>query len=127
MHGCSMYVQIKQCFLPVLSILYGFNLHFSPPETKKFVDLLFKTLETQVYDVPAIATVTHTTSAVVDPAITAEPAATKIPIAKQPGEPLLSDSLNTANPPNTQSLPGHQVSISVPHQHLIMCMFYARS
>ncbi|PNF30064.1 hypothetical protein B7P43_G05352 [Cryptotermes secundus] len=86
---------------------------FLQSETKKFVDLLFKTLETQVYDVPAIATVTHTTSAVVDPTITAEPAATKIPIAKQPGEPLLSDSLNTANPPNTQSLPGHQVVAGV--------------
>jgi hypothetical protein len=117
----------KKSFLSFLSILYSLNFNFSPPETKKFVDLLFKTLETQVYDVPATASVTHTTSAVVEPAITAEPAATKIPITKQPGEPLLSDSLNTANPPSTQSLPGHPVSISVPHQHLMMCMFYERT
>jgi hypothetical protein len=76
------------------------------------VDLLFKTLETQVYDAPSTTLVTHTTSADTEPAVTVEPAPTKIPIAKQPGESLLSDPLNTANPPSTQSLPGHQVSVS---------------
>jgi hypothetical protein len=112
-----MFRQKKESFLPLLRILYGFIFNFFPPETKTFVDLLFKTLETQVYDVPATTSVTHTTSADIEPAVTAEPAPTKMPITKQPGEPLFSDSLNTANPPSTQSLPGHQVSVSVPHQH----------
>jgi hypothetical protein len=99
--------------------LYDLHFNLPYPETKKFVDLLFKTLETQVYDVPSTTSVTHT-STDVEPAVIVEPAPTKIPATKQPVEPLLSEALNTANPPSSQVLPGQQVSLSVPHQHLTL-------
>lgn len=81
------------------------------------MDLLFKTLETQVYDIPPTATATttlpHTASTDMAPVIAAEPAPTKISVTKQVAEPLLSESLNTANAPSNQPSTGHQVSISV--------------
>jgi hypothetical protein len=103
---------------PIFRLLYCLNFDFSYPETKKFVDLLFKTLETQVYDAPSTASVTHAATDI-EPAGTAEPAPTKIPTTKQPVEPLLSESLNTATAPSAQSLAGHQVSVSVAHQRLM--------
>jgi hypothetical protein len=105
-----------ECYRPLLGILYGLNLSFSPTETKKFVDLLFKTLETQVYDVPATSTATavpHTGSTDVAPVIAAEPAPTKVSVTKQAAEPLLLETLNTVNAPSTQPLTGHQVSVCV--------------
>jgi hypothetical protein len=106
--------------------MYGLNFNFSPPETKKFVDLLFKTLETQVYDVAAASTTAalpHTAPTDAAPAVPAEPAPTKMPVSKPPAEPLLSESLSVANPPSTQTLPGHQVSFSVLHQHWMPELF----
>jgi len=108
-----MFKEKEQDFLSVLQCIYGINFNSSPPETKKFVDLLFKTLETQVYDVAAASTTTALpTTAPTDttPAVVAEPAPTKMSVTKQPAEPLLSESLSVANPPTTQNLPGHQVS-----------------
>lgn len=88
---------------------------FLQSETKKFVDLLFKTLETQVYDVAAASTTAalpHTAPTDAAPAVPAEPAPTKMPVSKPPAEPLLSESLSVANPPSTQTLPGHQVMVA---------------
>jgi hypothetical protein len=105
-----------ECCFPLLRISYGLNFTLPPPETKKFVDLLFKTLETQVYDIPTTSTTTaipHATPIDVAPAITSEPAPAKMSVTKQPGEPFLSESLNAANPPSNQPLPGHQVSVYV--------------
>ena len=110
----------EEHFLSVLRCIYiyiyGINFNSSPPETKKFVDLLFKTLETQVYDVAAASTTAalpNTAPIDTAPAVVAEPAPTKISVVKQPAEPLLSEPLSVANPPSTQTLSGHQVSFSV--------------
>ena len=109
-----MFKEKEKYFLSVLKCIYGVNFNSSSPETKKFVDLLFKTLETQVYDVAAASTTTTTlpNTAPTDtaPAVTAEPAPTKMSVTKQPAEPLLSEPLSVANPPTTQTLSGHQVS-----------------
>jgi len=105
----------KEHFLSVLQCIYGINF-ISSLETKKFVDLLFKTLETQVYDVAAVSTTAalpNTAPTDTAPAVVAEPAPTKMSVAKQPAEPLLSEPLSVANPPSTQTLSGHQVSFPV--------------
>lgn len=114
LHGHNVNVQGERRFF----FLYynGVNFNSSPPETKKFVDVLFKTLDTQVYDVAAASTTAALpTTAPTDiaPALTAEPAPTKMSVTKQPSEPLLSEPSSVANPPNTQTLSGHQVSFSV--------------
>jgi hypothetical protein len=116
----------EEHFLSVLQCIYGLNFNYSPPETKKFVDLLFKTLETQVYDVAAASTTAalpHTAPTDTAPAVAAEPAPTKVPVSKQPAEPMLSESLSVANPPSSQTLSGHQVSFSILHQHWMSGLF----
>ncbi|XP_021927945.1 RNA-binding protein 26-like isoform X3 [Zootermopsis nevadensis] len=89
---------------------------FLQSETKKFVDLLFKTLETQVYDVPATSAamvVHHTASTDVAPVIAVEPAPAKVLVTKQAAEPILSESQNTANASNAQPVTGNQVVAGV--------------
>lgn len=109
--------------LPYLRIFYGLNLNSSPTETKKFVDLLFKTLETQVYDVPATSAamvVHHTASTDVAPVIAVEPAPAKVLVTKQAAEPILSESQNTANASNAQPVTGNQVNVClVLRQHFL--------
>jgi len=111
-----MFKEKEEHFLSLLQCIYGINFNSSLPETKKFVDLLFKTLETQVYDVaaaPTTAALPSTAPPDTAPAVMAEPAPTKISVAKLPAEPLLPEPLSVANPPSTQTLSGHQVSVSV--------------
>ncbi|XP_069684891.1 RNA-binding protein 26 isoform X2 [Periplaneta americana] len=89
---------------------------FLQAETKNFVDLLFKTLETQVYNLPtttsATSTVSHTTTTDVTSAITAASSPTKTTASKQTNEPFLSEPLSSANPPTSQPVAGHQVATS---------------
>jgi len=111
-----MFKEKEEHLLSVLQCIYGINFNSSPPETKKFVDLLFKTLETQVYDVAAASTTAvlpNTAPTDTAPAVVAEPAPTKVSVVKQPAEPLLSEPLSVANPPSTQTLSGHQVRFTV--------------
>lgn len=111
-----MFKEKEEHLLSVLQRIYGINFNSSPPETKKFVDLLFKTLETQIYDVAAASTTAalpNTAPTDTTPAVMAEPATTKMSVAKQPAEPLLPEPLSVANPPSSQTLSGHQVSFPV--------------
>jgi hypothetical protein len=124
-----MFKEKDEYFLSALLCMYGLNFNFSFPETKKFVDLLFKTLETQVYDVAPVSTTTalpHTAPTDTAPAVVAEPAPTKMPVTIQPAEPLLSEPLSVENPPSTQTLPGHQVSFSILRLHWIPAVFYEK-